>query len=293
MKVFVTGAAGRVGVVVADALAATGHEVISTDRRFRAGVAGNFRRLDLLDELAVHAAMEGCEVLVHLGNIPHINAAPTPLDVYRQNTAINVNVFQAAADHCVAQVIFASSIQVCSGRRTTERATSSQLAYLPLDGNHPPNPGNLYALSKLAGEELLRYYTVQLGAFSAVALRFPHIVEPDMLPYYRLSPSSDARWRLLDEGFSYLSLADAAALICALVERRPPGFSILLPAARGNKLGLPPAEVISKYYSNVPLRRPIEEIESLVDISEIERCCGWTPRENDLFNTPPAESEKT
>ena len=292
MKILVTGAAGRLGFAAARALVAAGHDVVSTDRRFRAGVPGRFRRLDLLDEFAAHAALEGCEVVVHFGNIPNVGAAPTPLIVYRENIAINANVFQAAADHRVAQVLFASSIQACAGDRTAEHPVPSALAYLPLDGNHPANPGNLYALSKVAGEDLLRHYAQRLGAFAAVALRFPHIVAPEDLEYYNAPSPRRAARRMLDEGFSYLSLDDAAALTRALVERRPPGFRTLLPAARGNKLGRPAADVAREYYPHVPLRRPLAEMESLVDVSDIERCCGWTPRDNALFDQPPAADQR-
>ncbi len=284
MKILVTGAAGRLGFAAAGALAAAGHDVLSTDRRFRAGVPGRFRRLDLLDEFAVHAALEGCEAVVHFGNLPNVGAAPTPWIVYRDNILINGHVFQAAADHGVAQVLFASSIQVCSGVRAWGSSNASELSYLPLDGNHPPNPGNLYALSKVAGEDLLRHFAARLGAFAAVAIRFPHIVDSNAVAHYRACPHHAPTWKMLDEGFSYLSLDDAAALTRALIERRPPGYRTLLPAARGNKLARSPADIIREYYPKVPLRRPPGEMESLVDVSEIERCCGWTPRDNALFD---------
>lgn len=38
-----------------------------------------------------------------------------------------------------------------------------------------------------------------------------------------------------------------------------------------------PADLIREYYPGVPLRRPLEEIESLVDISRIQNETGWSP----------------
>lgn len=289
MKILVTGAAGRLGFAAARALVAAGHEVFSTDRRSRTDVPGQFRQVDLLDESSARAAVEGCEAVVHFGNLPNASAAATPLIVYRENVMINANVFQAAADHRVAQVLFASSIQACAGDRTAGNPIPSALAYLPLDGNHPPNPGNLYALSKVAGEDLLRYYAARRGAFAAVAIRFPQIIGPEDLEFYSRRPRQNLFRKMLDEGFSYLSIADAAALTLALIERRPPGFRTLLPAARGNKLGRPPPEIIREFYPTVPLRRPAAEMDRLVNVSDIERCCGWTPRDNALFDQPTAD----
>ncbi len=290
MKVFLTGAAGKLGTAAAHALLRAGYEIVGADRRVPKEKPEWLFEIDLLDESAVREQMTGCDVIVHAGNHPNVKAAPTPQIVYRENVAMNVNVFQTAADLGIRRWLFASSIQACSGGRHHHETPPrpSELPYLPMDGRLPPNPGNLYALSKIAGEDMMRFYARQFPDLSAVALRFPMLVDvsPSYLEHIR---SAYARGRfptMLDEGFSYLTLNDAAQLILALLEHSAPGFHTLLPAAQGNKLGLPPADIVRVYYAGVPLRIPAERMESLVDISEITRWCGWTPRDNHIFDVP-------
>jgi nucleoside-diphosphate-sugar epimerase len=285
MKIFLTGAAGKLGLATAVALKRGGHEVIGADRRVRDDFPDRLHRVDLLDEAAVRETMAGCEAVVHAGNHPNVGAAPTPQMVYRENVAMNVHVFQAAAEGGIRRWVFASSIQVCGGdRHGGERQRPSSLPYLPLDGHLPPNPGNLYALSKVAGEDLLRFYVRRLPDLSAVAVRFPMLVDPSRTVQLRARFAVGRPSGPLDEGFSYLTLSDAAELVLALLERPALGFRVLLPAARGNTLGRPPGEIIREYYAGVPLRVPAEQMESLVDLSEIEREYGWSPRDNRVFD---------
>jgi hypothetical protein len=70
---------------------------------------------------------------------------------------------------------------------------------------------------------------------------------------------------------------DGAALVVAILAAPLSGYRAYFPASRGNLLGRSVPELIREFYPNVPLRRPIDEIESLVDTSEIERETGWKP----------------
>jgi hypothetical protein len=78
-------------------------------------------------------------------------------------------------------------------------------------------------------------------------------------------------------------MTDAAALIVACLNASLPGFRTYFPASTGNCLGKPAVEVIREHYANVPLRRPLEEIEGLVDTSRIQAETGWRPKINKLF----------
>jgi nucleoside-diphosphate-sugar epimerase len=227
MKVLLTGAAGRLGREVFKALVDGGYDVRATDRTYRRDLPGRLEVANLLDGPTCYRLLEDCQAVVHLANHPHIFVRLPFQDVYAQNMTMDVNVFQAAAELGIKKIVFASSVQAMAGDRHVDfRADDPAavvpptcLTYLPIDGDAPSCPRNLYALSKEAGEQMLRYYVALDEELSASAVRFPFIVTQESLDWYRHRGNEyrDAG-RIhghADEGFSYLFAADAAALVLA------------------------------------------------------------------------------
>lgn len=276
MKITVTGAVGRLGQYVVRALHAEGHQIVATDQIYTRDLPVPVELLDLQNSDGCYRLLEGSDILVHLGNIPGVWQYK-PQRIYNNNVNANANVFQAALDTGVGKILFASSVQTFSGERyLSEKDNSippSQLQYLPLDGQVPANPGNLYGASKIAGENLLAYYAKQYG-LSTVAIRFPFLPDPGLaeadLERVRRKP-------LLDEGFSYLALNDAADLVVALVKADLPGFRIYLPASPGTTAPMSVDEIVTRYYPDVP-RRAQSKYDNLVDVSQITSDTGWIPR---------------
>ena len=277
MKITVTGAVGRLGQFVVRALHADGHQIVATDQYYSRELPVQVEVMDLRDMDRCYRILEGSEVLVHLGNIPGVNYLK-PQVGYLNNVAANVNVFQAARDTGVGKILFASSVQAFSGERCLNEKDGSlppsQLPYLPLDGQLPANPGNLYGASKIVGEDLLAYYAKHYG-ISTVSIRFPFLARPEQA---KLDLERVRRQPLLDEGFSYLALPDAASLVVAMVKADLPGFRIYLPASPGTTLApMPVDEIVARYYPDVP-RRAQSKFDNLVDVGEITRDTGWIPR---------------
>src|SRR5690606_23264714 len=122
----------------------------------------------------------------HLGNHPRMPRSVPRQTIYGENTAMTANVLFAAADRGIRKIVYASSIQVIMGRRTgTEQEQPSGLAYLPLDGDLPRRIGNAYALSKAAGEDLLRHLCEQDPELSGTAMRFPALWRPEWIERHR------------------------------------------------------------------------------------------------------------
>ncbi|NIO15170.1 MAG: NAD(P)-dependent oxidoreductase, partial [Xanthomonadales bacterium] len=72
--------------------------------------------------------------MVHLANHPRPGRLP-PQQLYGENVRMNMNVFQAAADVGVEQILYSSSVQAFAGNRQhDELDRPSSLAYLPIDG---------------------------------------------------------------------------------------------------------------------------------------------------------------
>lgn len=279
MKVLVTGGAGRLGSFVCKELLRLGHDVLVTDQRYAASLGADVPQLlaDLCDPLAVYPLLQGREAVVHLGNIPNLALGPSPQDVLNRNSAMNVNVFRAAADLGVRRIVFASSIQVMI--RLEEGRTSDSpygIPYFPLDGDAPADPGhNFYGLSKEFGERTLRVLSERFPELCCTALRFPLLVGPWF--YERAAAPVPVGSLNFCEALTYLDFNDAARLIGLVLARQGPGYHQYFPAQAINLEGEAPARILSEFFSHIPLRVPAENIAALVDGSALEQDLGFRP----------------
>jgi nucleoside-diphosphate-sugar epimerase len=279
MKVLVTGAAGNMGSAVCRTLTEAGLKVVAADCMHSTDLPVELNVVDLLDFADLYPLLGGCRAVVHLANHLRMRSR-RPLQVlYGENVAMNMNVFQAAAEVGVEQILYSSSVQAIAGTREGPEGVGqpSGLPYLPLDGDVPARPGNAYALSKQAGEQQLQYFARIEPDLTCTAVRFPSLPAG---PRPRTDPEQPGT---LDTGFSYLHVEDAARLVLALLRRPEPGYRQLLPGARDNRLRMPIPEVIRRFYPDVPLKVPAGEMESLVDISGIRQQFDWEPRHEEVF----------
>lgn len=277
MKVLVTGATGRLGSVVCKELARRQHDVVGTDQRFAPGLGVPLKLADLRDSRAVYPLLEGVDAVAHLGNIPNLGLGPSPQDVLGDNVRMNANVFRAAVDLGVSSIVFASSLQAMI-RLDEGRAFDAPpvIPYFPLDGDAPANPGhNFYALSKEFGERTLRILSELQPKLACTALRFPmlagewfHRRAQHPLPVGTLN---------FCEALTYLDFSDAATLVALALERQAPGYHQYFPAQAVTLAGHTVEATLRGFFPSTPLRRPLEEIDALVDLSALERDLGFRP----------------
>jgi nucleoside-diphosphate-sugar epimerase len=273
MTVTVTGAAGKLGLHVCRALRSAGCSVRATDKTARRLMPVKMEIADLLDRDTCYRLLATTDAVVHLANYSDMVIGDRQ-KLFNENVAMNMNVFQAAQETGVRHVVFSSSIQVLGEQSSPADDPCACVPYLPLDGDAPANPGNAYALSKQVGEVMLRYFA--RAQMNCVAIRYPWLIDPAK---HDFSKRNTERVRKVEGVFSYLSFRDAAELIAAILGAPLPGFRIYLPAHPENRLGRTAAEVIREFYPGIPLRRPLKEIESLIDISRIRSETGWSPGE--------------
>ncbi len=277
MKVLVTGATGRLGSVVCKELLQRGHDVLGTDQRFAAQLGVPLKLADLRDALAVYPLLEGCDAVVHLGNIPNLSLGPSPQVVLGDNVSMNANVFRAALDLGVRRIVFASSLQAMI-RLDEGRAPDAPLTvpYFPLDGDAPANPGhNFYGLSKEFGERMLRILSEREPALVCTSLRFPMLAGE----WFRKRLEQPLPPSALNfcEGLAYLELADAATLVGLVLERQQPGYHQYFPAQAVTLVGYTTQSTLAEFFPSTPRRRPVEQITNLVDHAALERDFGFRP----------------
>jgi|HubBroStandDraft_1064217.scaffolds.fasta_scaffold18847_2 UDP-glucose 4-epimerase len=156
MRVLVTGGLGFIGAWTTRVLLEGGHAVrvfdLETDRVLfdelvgvRAGEV-DVRGGDITDPAAVADAVAGCDAVVHLAAVLVPTARQNPLLGARVNVLGTLHVFEAAKQHRVRGIAYASSAAV----------------FGPHDGIHP-EPLTQYGAFKLCNEGNARAYWEDAG----------------------------------------------------------------------------------------------------------------------------------
>ena len=83
----------------------------------------------------------------------------------------------------------------------------------------------------------------------------------------------------LGEASAHLFYEDAAALVVHALERQELGYHQYLPAQTFDVTNVPVPRLIERFYPNVRRTRPLESIDSLIDLTALERDLGWRPKQ--------------
>jgi len=172
----VTGAAGFIGSHLAEALLATGHEVVGIDcftnyydRSIKEENARGIdvRRLDLAEDPLEFSGLDG---IFHLAGQPGVRSFGDVFPSYlRRNVHASQRVFEAAARAGV-RVVFASTSSIYGA---AERYPTSE--------EEVPAPRSPYGISKLAAEHLASAYRSSFG-LDVVVLRYFTVFGPRQRP---------------------------------------------------------------------------------------------------------------
>lgn len=279
IKVLLTGASGLLGSVTCRHLSEQHFDVRATDICYHPDLPVKVIAADLLDREKCYELVDGVDAIVHLAGHPR-DGVRDPQTLMKENVAMTINIMQAARECNVARICYASSIQAMAHEYPTRARPIAPctLPYLPADGDVPANPGTLYGVSKQACEDILRFYASRYG-MSCTVLRFPALKSMDGEQPAR---RRQGVWACPDQCFSYLTFKDAARLIAAILHSALDGFRIYFPVAQAVRSEKTIAELVKLYYPGVPLRKSVEELPCLVDISSITAETGWVPLENNL-----------
>lgn len=165
-KILVTGADGFIGSHVVEALVRAGHDVRAfvlynslgswgwLDQAAR-DVRGRFEVVagDIRDPHGVAAAMQGCDVVLHLAAliaIPYSYHSPaTYIDT---NVTGTLNVVQAARQQAVSRVVVTSTSEVYGTAR-----------FVPITEDHPLQGQSPYSASKIGADAIALSYHLSFG----------------------------------------------------------------------------------------------------------------------------------
>lgn len=174
-----TGAAGFIGSVLSEELLrrgaarVTGLDLAPADRWHRLDGVPRVRRVtvDVCDVPAVAAALEGCDVVVHLASGTDMaRGAVAPADDFRSSLAATTATVEAARLAAVPAFVFASSSAVYGELAARAPARETDGPLLPI---------STYGAAKLAGEGVVSAYAALFG-MRALILRFGTVVGPGM-----------------------------------------------------------------------------------------------------------------
>lgn len=277
-RIVVTGASGKAGRAVTSELVEHGYDVLAIDiAPPPAHLGAPFLRVDLTEYGQTIEALHEADAVVHLANIP----APgiyTPAHTFITNTAMNSNIFLAAAQLKLSRVVWASS------ETTLGLPFDVPPRYAPVDEQHFPLPTSTYALSKVVAETMAE----QISGWSGipfVGLRFSNILTLDdyvPIPTYWDDPHA-RKWNL----WGYVDVRDAAAACRNALEADLSGSHNLIIAAADTVMTRSSADLLAEVFPTVELTRDVGKFETLLAIDNARRTIGYSPQHTWRDHVPP------
>ncbi len=287
MRILFTGGAGKAGRHAVAYLRDQGHRVLNVDLvaleldgvdNRHADITDAGQMFDVmssyagLDELEAGTGVPLFDAVVHFAAVPRI-LLKSDNECFRVNTLGTYNVIDAALKFGVRKIIFASSettYGVCFADGTRKPD------YLPLDENHPTVPEDSYAMSKVVNEATAQCFQRRSGA-DVYGLRINNVMEPK--DYAALFPAfmQDPALRLRNI-FAYIDARDLGHMVERCLQVDGLGFEIFNAANDTHSVDLTTAELIDRFYPDVPLTRDMGADETFYSNAKAKQMLGFAPQ---------------
>ena len=131
-----------------------------------------------------------------------------------------------------------------------------------------------YALSKVLGEEMARYFNARSG-IPFVGLRFSNVWTDDdyaRVPEYHADPRLRS-WN----AWGYVDARDVAQACRLGVESNTTGAEVFIIAAADTVMNRSNKELAAEVFPNIPLRDTATEQGTLLSIDKARRMLGYEP----------------
>lgn len=296
MRVLFTGGSGKAGRHAISYLLNKGHRVLNVDRvpldlhgvdNRIADITDAGQMFDIMASYAGYDEMEPGTGVPRFDAVVHFAAVPRVLmtadnECYRVNTQGTYNVIDAAVKFGIRKIIFASSettygICFADGERKPD--------YLPIDEDHPVIPEDSYAMSKVVNEVTARSFQRRTG-FDIYGIRINNVVEPheyvQNFPSYFEDPALRRR-----NIFAYIDARDLGQLVHRCLEKDGLGFEIFNASNDDHSVAEKSADLIAKYYQDVPISRSIGPDETFYSNKKAKALLGFEPEHSWRMYTKP------
>ena len=269
-RVLVTGASGRLGRHVVDALVddceVTVLDLVPPvqDVRFIEG--------DVLDLGRVRAATTSQDAVIHLAAID-IGVPAEPEAYFGTNVMGTWNTVQAAREAGIRKVVLASSISAVG---VGEMRPDFPPEYLPVDEEHAMKPAHAYGVSKLVVEDIARAFALH-GDISITCLRpVAVIVESNLRRTVERAEDPGQRWLA-----AYVTGEDTGRAFAAALDDDAP-FDAMFIAADDSASTVPTLERLAGVFGvAAPVRNPgwfeRDPRASPIDANRAKQHLGWRP----------------
>jgi nucleoside-diphosphate-sugar epimerase len=266
MRVWVSGARGKLGAEVCRQLSAAGHGVIEADVR-----GGGDGSVDLLDRHAVARSLESAEAIIHCAAIP----SPEDIaagDLVHTNTMSTFNALEEAWTVGIRLAVLASSGSIYGTAWSPEPFAPP---YVPVDEDSPLQYVDPYALTKDFTERMGQMYARRGMTVTALRLHWILTVEEVRQLVDGISGEEGAR-----SLWGYVHLEDAARACLLALEPRDEhdGYETLLITANDTRVTRPIEQLLAQHCPNTELRASLTGQDGAFDCSRAHRVLGWSPR---------------
>jgi UDP-glucose 4-epimerase len=227
LRCFVTGCAGFIGSNLTDRLLGLGHDVVGYDNlstghlSFLRDACSNerfrFVRGDLLDQVSLTAAIDGCDIVFHLAANADVRfGTEHPTRDLHQNTIATVNVLEGMRVTGAKRIVFASTGSVYG---EPEVFPTPENAAFPIQTS-------LYAASKLGGEAFIEAYCEGFGMqgfiFRFVSILGERYTHGHIVDFFEQLKAHPDFLQVLGNGKqrkSYLYVQDCIDAILTVIEK--------------------------------------------------------------------------
>ncbi|ESZ59791.1 NAD(P)-dependent oxidoreductase [Mesorhizobium sp. L103C131B0] len=284
-RIMFTGGSGKAGRHVVQYLIEQGCQVLNIDTKPLDNPKVRTLITDITDSGQVFNALSSymglhefdpslrpqpVDAVVHFAAIPRIMIT-TDNEVFRINAMGTYNVIEAAVKLGIPMVVIASSETTYGVVFANEPRDPK---YFPLDEEYDVDPMDSYALSKVVNEHTARAFAQRNGT-DIYALRIGNVIEPHE---YSLFP----KW-FADPGFrkriawSYVDARDLGQITLRAVETDGLGFQVFNAANDDTSSDLPTAELLKRFYPDVPVKADLGEYETLLSNRKARDMLGFRP----------------
>ena len=287
MRVLFTGGSGKGGKHVINYLLAQGHRVVNLDLKplahpdvldLIADITDSGQMFNAVtslcgfDDLDVEGGAPKFDAVVHFAAVPRI-LFTTDNETYRVNTIGTYNVLEAATKLGIPKIIFASSettYGVCfaQGERKPD--------YIPIDEEHPVEPEDSYAMSKVVNEVTARSFHRRTGV-DIYGIRINNIIEPHEykknFPTYFADPASRRR-----NIFAYIDVRDLGQMVDLMLKTDGLGFQMFNASNDDHSVNVSTPDLIKSFYGDVSVKREMGENETFYSNQKAKDLLGFAPQ---------------